>query len=397
MFLKPSYALSVLTVFCLTAQAQVQFNGQIGFDVWDIHTNIPNPNQERLLFLANSTPQWQYRNPSPWIRFEGQADLSPQLSAAIKLRGDQSSDWRVDELNVKWAVSPSLGAAVGVVDYKLSWCRIHEEDSPWVRENDPFCTVRTTDQAVGAAPGLQVYATNNTSDWSLQGMIGIYNPLIGDYDNKEFTNTVISGNSKVTKNDRVGINLSAVHQATGAEFRLGWQHVDQFARYVLWPAPSPLADYKKSGDIVFVGASFNPHPQWSVRATLLHSRIIGDWEGAFVTNGELYAGDQDIDRQSISLENIYRVNAKNTLALALSEYKFQSMSTFKRPNGTISYLPLGLLTNRLASISWRYEWQHGVYSALQASHSRSNIQLPSPIGTNRVEGTSFGARLGWRF
>ena len=397
MFLKPSYALSVLTVFCLTAQAQVQFNGQIGFDVWDIHTNIPNPNQERLLFLANSTPQWQYRNPSPWIRFEGQADLSPQLSAAIKLRGDQSSDWRVDELNVKWAVSPSLGAAVGVVDYKLSWCRIHEEDSPWVRENDPFCTVRTTDQAVGSAPGVQIYANAVNSNWSLQAMIGIYDPLLVDYDKEEFTNTVISGRSQVTKNDRLGINLSAVHQASGTEFRLGWQRVEQFAKYEIWKPPAPLTDYKKSGDIIFIGTSFNPHPQWSVRATFLNSKIIGDWMGSDVVNGLIYAGDQDIDRQSLSLENIYRVNTRNTVALALSEYKFKSFSTFKQPNSTVTYYPLGLLTNRLASIAWRHEWGRGVYSALQASHSQSSIQLPPPTGTNRTRGTSFGARIGWRF
>lgn len=387
----------MLTFFCLPVQAQVHYNGQIGFDAWDIHTNIPNPNQERLLFLANSTPQWTYRNPSPWFRFEGLIDINPHLQANFKFRGDQSSDWRIDELNATWSVSPSLGASIGVVDYKLSWCRTHEENSPWVRENDPFCTVRTTDQAVGSAPGVQIYANAVNSDWSLQGMIGIYDPLLAGYDKEEFTNTVIRDGSEVTRNDRLGINLSAVHQATGAEFRLGWQRVEQFAKYELWKPPAPLTDYKKSGNIVFLGTSFNPHPKWSIRATFLHSKIIGDWMGSNVMNGPIYTGDQDIDRQSFSLENIYQVNMRNTVALALSEYKFKSFSTFKRPNGTTTYYPLGLLTNRLTSIAWRHEWGRGVYSALQASHSQSRIQLPAPIGTNRIEGTSFGTRIGWRF
>lgn len=181
-------------LFCWLNSAGVQaqsISAMVGVDAWDIRADASLPSTQRLLFLADSTPQWTYRNPSAWVRFDGQWSVSESLSARFKFRGDQSADWRVDELNLGWAISPTLGLSAGVLDYKTSWCRTYDVESTWVRENDPFCTVRTTDQATGSAPGLQAHTQWDTRDHQWQAQVGVYNPLLLNHDRQEFNNQVL--------------------------------------------------------------------------------------------------------------------------------------------------------------------------------------------------------------
>jgi hypothetical protein len=373
----------------LAAHAQIQYNGQIGFDAWDIDTSTNNPKHERLLFLANSTPQWQYRNPSPWIRFDAQTALTDQLSANVKFRGGQSSDWRVDELNLNWEISPHLALAAGIVDYKLSWCRVYDVESPWARENDPFCTTRSTDQGVGAAPGIQIFNQAMSGRWFFQSSIGAYNPLLLDYNKKDFSNTTLIGQSRVTKNQRYGVNLSALHTPTATEFRIGQQILDQTARYDLWNGVAPLTDFHKSGTVTFAGVAFTALPNWQLRLTALDSKIHGNWED-LIWDGQWA---QTMKRKSLSIESIHRVNSTNTLAFAMSEYRIY-VDDYEKISRTA--YPTDFLVNKLYSVAWRKEWQKGFFTVIQASRSESNLSF-FDIGSDNIHGTAYGARLGWRF
>jgi hypothetical protein len=63
---------------------QYRFHGAFGFDAWGISKNAESSVMDRLLFLADSTPQWSEPNPSPWIRFDSEALFSQQLSGRFK-------------------------------------------------------------------------------------------------------------------------------------------------------------------------------------------------------------------------------------------------------------------------------------------------------------------------
>ena len=377
---------------------QFRFHGEVGFDAWDINKNAQTPVMDRLLFLADSTPQWSERNPSPWIRFDSEAWFSPQLSGRFKFRGSQSSDWRIDELNLNWQASPLLGATVGVVDYKTSWCRAYDVDSPWVRENDPFCTVRTTEQATGAAPGAQLHTNWTAGAWMWQALIGTYNPLLLDYDEEEFNNTPLPNASFVKSNRKHGISVNAVHLHTGAEFRLSYLDTEQLGKHQ--PSQNALF-YDKPQDVavIYVGLSLPVHPRLQLRLTQLDSRLNSRF---YPSDSPAWIFDYTYRRESTTAELYWKLNEQNTIGLGFSKYSADEKTVITRKIDVNEKYQrrASSFTNQLWSISWRRDWSRKVYTAIQWSESQSEdkvVLFGSPPRTRLANGDGIGVRFGIRF
>jgi hypothetical protein len=154
---------------------------QVGVDAWRINTSAnedttDNMNSLSRLQLANSYSVWNYRNPSEWMRFEGALRVGRNTLLNMKYRSDQSTGSRLDEASVDWAFH-TYGVKFGVLDPKISWCRTYDVDSPWVRENNPFCSIQPLNFAKGSAPGAQAYANFIVGGYSLQALAGAYRPL----------------------------------------------------------------------------------------------------------------------------------------------------------------------------------------------------------------------------
>jgi hypothetical protein len=378
-----------------------RYQGAIGLDAWDIHQQADSREMARLLFLADSTPQWTEKNPSPWVRFDGQALFSPQLSAQLKFRGSQSSDWRADELNVNWDVSPSLGATLGVVDYKTSWCRTYEVDSPWVRENDPFCAVRTTEQATGGAPGAQVHANWTGAHFVWQAQVGTYNPLLLSYDDEEFSNQRLMHGSYVKRNRKHGASLSAVHLHTGAEFRLSYLKTDQLARYQPGVRAS-FYDKPQDVEVVYAGLALPINAAWQVRLTHLDSRLNSHF---MPTDAPNWIFDFGYQRRSTTAELNWKASDIDTLGLAYSRYTADDQTDITSKTNLTRKLRLNTstFTNTLWSMTWRRDWTDSVYSAVQwtKSRSRDTDDLLTSEGNrhdaNQAKGHALGLRVGIRF
>jgi hypothetical protein len=370
--------------------ASYQYTGALGLDAWDIDHNASSESYERVLFLANSTPQWSERNPSPWFRLDAHAQLTSDVSGRFKIRGSQSSGTRVDELNLKWDLSPSLGGSVGVVDYKTSWCRTYDVDSPWVRENDPFCTVKTTDQATGAGPGIQLHANSHFNNWSAQYHLGWFNPLLFDYNEEDAANTTLNFESKVIKNQKVGAGVSWLHHATATELRLGLLHTNLVVDWDPYGDGGPLIPLKASNQLMFIGLNVYPTPFWSVRLTYLNEDYKGTW----------LSGDQNWrsrTRQSASLENSLRINSNNTLAMAVAHYRIRVQDRYRsHPDDPWTAFPQDTFDNVIYSVTWRKDWSPTFFTALQASRSRSVFDFYS-LGKSSPSGTAYGLRVGLRF
>jgi hypothetical protein len=377
---------------------QYRFQGAFGFDAWDISKNSESSVMDRLLFLADSTPQWSERNPSPWVRFDSEALFSQQLSGRFKFRGSQSSDWRIDELNLNWQASPTLGATIGVVDYKTSWCRAYDVDSPWVRENDPFCTVRTTEQATGAAPGAQLHTNWSAGAWMWQALIGTYNPLLLDYDEKEFNNTPLRDASFVASNRKHGISVNAVHLPTGAEFRLSYLETEQLGRYK--PSQNALFyDKPQDVDLIYAGLSLPLHPRLQVRVTQLDSRLNSRF---YPSDSPAWIFDYTYLRESTTAELYWKLNEQDTLGIGFSKYSADEKTVITRKIDVNEKLQrrASSFTNELWSVSWRRDWSRKVYTAIQWSESQSEnivVLTGSPATTQLANGDGIGIRLGVRF
>lgn len=372
----------------------LQSNAQVGVDIWRLSPELP----ARVLLMPNNSV-WHYRPESPWGTYEGHLMLSPQLSFSVKARADQSMGTHVDEFSGDWAQSPSLGFRAGVLSYKTSWCQTYNVDSPWVRENDPFCTGKSTSEASGGAPGFQVYANTALDDYRVQAMAGIYRPLLFNYNTQEFSNLVYP-NAHIDVNDKRGASLSVLHAPSVTELRIGLLAAKQSARTRI--------DYRYGGEvndqtygIAFVGLSFYATPRLNVRLqTLRHNMTAAQW-APYGAEGARYRMGNELVRRSDVMELRYQYSGQDVLAFAMSRYNFDntSISTNYPEAGytRVAEFPYLLAST---SASWRHDWQRGIYTSVQWTYNKGRaaaFQSPDQSTMTYRGAHGAGLRLAYQF
>jgi hypothetical protein len=367
---------------------------QVGADAWKFTPELP----EALLLLATNTEK-PYRAISPWAKFDGSVWLANNWRLNLRARDDQNMGSRIDDMSLTWDVSPSLGINAGVVSYKTTWCRTYETDSPWIRENNPFCTVTTTNLAVGGAPGVQLYANTVHGDYRVQWLVGLYRPLMFDYDTQEYSNTLYP-DSTVYQNEKSGLSMNVLNLNTATEFRLGVLDTRQ-AAYVhpLWDRIGFRS--RQNYQVYFAGLSYQLSPAVSMRAQVMrHEMASSQWslQGSEYPN---YFGGTELLRQSKAIEIGYQHTEQDQLAMAISEYTYiAGWRATLYPNPGYFYVPSSFTyKNKGVSVSWRHDWERGVHTIVQLS--RNELQLrnlaKTPIEDRSNAATAIGVRLGYQF
>jgi hypothetical protein len=367
---------------------------QVGVDAWRFNPKAPDSE----LGMANDTV-WKYRPESPWVKVEGNVVASKNLRFTMKARADQGMGMHVDEMSADWAYSPSFGFKAGVVSYKTSWCRIYDVDSPWVRENDPFCTSYFTSEASGGAPGGQMYLNSLLGSYRAQAMVGTYRPLLFNFNTTEFSNTRYA-NSRIDVNDKNGASLSLLHMPTATEVRMGLLSAKQSAR-VRFDNDVGIYTVGQTYEIVFAGVSFYATPQLNVRLqTLRHNMSSALWAPSDSVLPH-FANGLNLVRRSNVAELNYQHRTQDVFALAVSQYSFDSVFTYT------NYPDLGYTRKaqfpyllRSLSASWRHDWEGGFYTSLQWTYSRARaeaFQEPNSSGFAYRDAHGLGLRLAYRF
>ena len=368
------------------------YTAQVGLDGWQFSSGKP----ERLLMMSTNT-QWHYNPVSPWGTLNGRLMLSPKATLSLKARSNQAMGSRVDEFSADWAVSPKFGLKVGVVDYKTSWCRTYDIDSPWVRENDPFCTVVSTSGPSGGAPGVQAYVNIPVGGYRVQGIAGVYNPLLMNYDTHEFSNINYAFYT-VEKNKKQGASLSVLNLETATEFRLGLLGAQESARASeAWYRESFRIE--QTYGVVFAGLSFYVTPKLNVRLqTLRHMAENKHVSDPGSTRPHIWRGI-NLKRTSNVMELNYQMSAQDMFALAVSGYDFgTSWIETNAPFPGYTYRPdYAQYHQRAMSVAWRREWSRGVFTAMQVTRSRFTRQ-DSYLGIDRAASADgLGLRIGYQF
>jgi hypothetical protein len=390
--------------WCVAVQAQGQtqtnlvdyplgrYNAQVGVDAWRFSPDKP----EKLLMLATNT-QWQYRPVSPWGTFDGRLMLSAQATVSLKARTNQEMGSHVDELSADWAFSPSFGVKAGVLDYKTSWCRTYDIDSPWVRENDPFCTVVSTSGPSGGAPGAQAYVNLAVGGYRVQGIAGAYNPLLMNYNTREISN-VTYPLYRVNKNQKQGVSINVLNLDTATEFRLGLLRAQQGAQvYGGWnTAPFHI---EQTYQLAFAGLSFYITPKLNMRMQTLHHVTNSNnfsYPGALQPH---FLSVKNINRTSNVLELSYQMNPQDTFALALNRYDFDAQKTQTNfPFSGYTYDSHFYQYQQSAmSAAWRRDWIRGVFTVFQVTRSRFVLEGTSAGGDQIKSANGLGFRLGYQF
>jgi hypothetical protein len=367
---------------------------QVGVDAWRLSPKTP----ETLLMMPTNS-EWHYKSVSPWLTFDGRMTVHRNAVFNLKVRADQAMGTHVDEMSMDWSLSPSLGFKAGVVSYKTSWCRTYDVDSPWVRENDPFCMVKTTSDASGGAPGLQVYANAPVGSYRVQGLVGVYSPLLLSYNTTEFSN-VSYPNAHIDRNSKKGLSVSVQNMETASEFRFGLLNANQ-SESVLAGTNSEAFRVDQSYSMVFVGAAFYLAPQVQVRAQTLRHDTGSNNRSMPGSVNPSYLGGIDLARRSDVLEVNYWHSSQDVFAFAVSRYTYDNSYT------VTNYPDPGYVTDRNyyvyksknMSASWRHDWAKGFYTAVQWSYNALDLYnrkiTASP--SRDAGGHGLGVRLGYQF
>lgn len=367
---------------------------QVGVDAWRLDPKVP----ETLLMLPTNS-EWHYKLVSPWLTFDGQATVHRNAVLSLKMRADQSMGMHVDEASLDWSISPSLGAKVGVLSYKTSWCRTYDIDSPWVRENDPFCVVKSTSDASGGAPGLQVYANAPMGSYRVQGLVGLYRPLFLNYNTTEFSN-VPYPNAHIDRNNKTGFSVSLQNMETATEFRLGLLDANQ-SENVSAALNAEAFRVEQRYSMMFVGAAFYVAPQLQVRVQTLRHDMVSSNQSMQGSVRPSYLGGVDLARRSDVVELNYWHSSQDVLALAVSRYTYDnSYIGTNYPNaGYFNDRNYFVYKNKGVSASWRHDWSHGFYTAVQWSYNTLDLyDRTITTSPNRdAGGHALGLRLGYRF
>jgi hypothetical protein len=376
---------------------------QVGLDAWNIQTSAQedttaNMNSLSRLQLANSYPVWNYQNPTEWLRFEGALRIGRDTLLAMKYRSDQSTGSRLDEASVDWAFH-TYGVKLGVVDPKISWCRTYDMDSPWVRENNPFCSIQPLNFTKGSAPGAQTYTNFIFAGYSMQAIAGVYRPLWLNYAPTETPTLVLTPNGVVKSHTKSGLALSATNLRNGTEFRLGLLR-DQFTGRKDSSTPNLPYHYDLNSDVVFVGANWYASQKIAIRATYFTyaGNLIRTKKDAS-TSFKFY---QQNDYKARSLEVNYQQDARNVYSASYVRYIYNSDSQSYdlqpiEPLLLSAYQGAPHFVTINSAVSWRRDWGQGFFTVLQYSDAKlvqSNAIDKVQLSSN---GKALGLRLGYRF
>lgn len=363
-----------------------------GIDYWHIQSPASNNpgNIKKLLHLPDTTSLWDYKNPSAWFRVNGAYELDSHLTVNYKFRSDQEFGNRVDDLSLDYSMSPSLGFRAGVLDYKTSWCKNYESDSPWIREPDIFCAVRGANVITGGAPGLQTYTNLEAGNYRIQTAIGIYNPMLLDYDRQEFSNVrdLDQTPAHVEKNRRYGASINMLNLQSGSELRLGYTLANQRGQ------GSVSREINNHVDVYYLGyvkpltpsttltvtyAVFNPYQKYSFP--------------------DQYVARIADDRSTSTLELNHRQSVRDVFVLGISKHdirqKYNDSKGLDEPN----YIKFDYFNY---SIAWRHQMSDRLFMVFQNTwvhqeNSWATGRRINPYLGYGSNGQAFGIRIGYTY
>lgn len=268
-----------------------------------------------------------------------------------------------------------------------------------MRENNPFCTIQPLNFAKSSAPGLQAWANFITGGYSLQTVVGVYQPLWLDYAPDESPTLALNDPWKATDHTKAGVAVSATNLKNGTEFRLGLLTDRYNARR---PATQKFlaGEWDLSANVAFAGANWFATPVLALRATWF--AFEGDLDRFDLGPGLGRTDHYHRTYTSTTLEVNYQASAQDVFALSRARYDYMNdIQYFKQVNGVntpTQYVPgKAHFTTTNTSVSWRRDWGRGIFTVLQFSDAHTDQTTNDPVVAMSSGGQGVGLRVGYRF
>jgi hypothetical protein len=331
------------------------------------------------------------------MRFEGALRFGDNTLLNLRAQNHQVQGSRVDEAALDHSVG-AFGVRLGVVDPRISWCRTYDIDSPWVRENNAFCTIEPLNFAKSSAPGVQVYAHHILGGYSLQALMGTYHPLILGFADEEFPTFTPPEGMRATADHKLGAAFSASNLRDGTELRLGWMQGD-FLGTLKGPHPESRM---VSSDVWFAGLNWYIQRNWALRTT--YFTYDGQYQRRADSSPPFVERRDARDYRAVTYELNHQASARDNWAVSYAIYDFDiSGKTFVSINGvsTTQSVLIGAphFQTRNLSLSWRHDWSTSAFVVIQFSQTRAQQRSSNGFQVRYAEsdGKAMGVRMGYRF
>lgn len=339
----------------------------VGADVWHIQGG-----PARYLPDYSLPPGREFRTASTWASLRASHTMQTELGG-ITFTGagsyHQLTGGRVDRLDADWRATDHVGLRLGVLPYRVSWCRTLG-DGPWMLEPDAYCRFHGLREVAQGAFGAQAYATGRAGGWLLDGMVGIYRPGVDGQDDKLGPYVAVG---PTVHHHKHGASVNALHLATGLQLRVGWLRTEQDQN-------SAAGSYQRRMryDMSYLAAEA-PATRW---LTLRASLNTNDGDQVNPASPYQWHG------RSVTLEAIAQPTAADSLAVGLSEY--DNRTTYPRPPNAQR------VTVPSVSLAWRRDWPGGWATTVQATRGIDDATTRAGVNTVR-SGTAMGLRLARSF
>lgn len=360
------FAAALTVASCTPAHADVTATGVIGVDAW----SVPNG---QVRYLPNYSTPKEWQPVGAWargsIKHEQDTDWGV-LKLTAQARASQVEGNRVDRLDADLRVLDDAGLRLGVLPFRLSWCRTYDTRSPWLSEPDAFCRFSGLNEISEGAFGGQAYGAFTASGWLVEGMAGVYRPRVDGQNDKLGPFKAVG---PTVAHKAYGASANALHLATGIQARIGWLKT-------LQSQDSATGGYQRrlDYDSLYVAAEGNVSKSLDLRASI--AQYVGDQTNPANLFG--WVG------RSYTAEAIYKPVPGHSFALGISEYVNRTTYA-KPPNGQIVRVPT-------ASIAWRFDLPDQWYGVAQISRSEDTATTRQGV-TTAATGTAFGVRLARSF
>ena len=390
---------AVNLVHAVDLSTATKWSYQMGVDSWKLNPSIskdtdPGFSEENTnLLLPNAATTWDYKNISPFVAVTGNTQLTNSTSFALSARADQTVGMRLDEASFQYNLSPSLGARLGVVNYKTSWCRTYEPNNGWMREIEAICVTPQFRDVTGGAPGAQVFASDTFGDYLIQGQVGLYRPLQFSYAPNEYGNLIPSREFQVKTNRKAGFNINVLNLQTAVEMRLSYLRTNQ-SGYL--PESTLKGDSRQTSGMWYWAVGSPITPKLSIRLTQLLQSQQSDCKSEIAALGSACNLELKLIKNSTALELAYQINGINLLSFGVSRTKFDLNQDFYTPaRDQHEKAKLFYINTQQIAAAWRHDWGKGLFSIIQVIQSN---QKNGHDGLNFAShGTALGLRMGYQF
>jgi hypothetical protein len=358
------FGLTILLVFALTltsVRAQT-VTGAMGFDVWTVPT-------DQVRYLPNYSTPKDFSPGNAWVRGIARHQLATDfglLTFTAQGRASQIDGTRIDRLDADWRVTNSAGVRVGVLPYRISWCRVHDNRSPWLSEPDAFCRFSGLNEISQGAFGGQVYRATAVGGWLVDAMAGVYRPMVDGQNDKLGPYRTVG---LTVKHHGQGVSFNALHLGTGIQARAAWLGTVQHQN-----SDSGGFQRRLDYDTFYLAAEGNLTDKIDLRASL------SQYSGMQKNPASPYSWVG----LSSTVEASYKITPKHRLSFGASDYT--NTTTYAQPpNGQI------LRVNTL-SVAYRLDLDDGWYVLAQATSSTDDSTTRRGLQSVKA-GDAFGLRV----